>query len=64
MNIFLLRFEVVKHDTNSVVLRSKHNNKVVLYFNPLKVEFYIGDYLVTSFNSRQLLKFEHLRQKE
>lgn len=40
------------------------NSKVVLYANPLKVEFYIGDYLVTSFNSKQLLKFEHLRVKQ
>lgn len=48
-----------------VEIKSIHNdNRVILYSKPLKIEFYIGQYLVTSFNSRQLLKFEHLRMKE
>jgi hypothetical protein len=43
---------------------SKNDNRVIVYSKPLKIEFYIGQYLVSSFNSRQLLKFEHLRLKE
>ncbi len=58
------RFVIVKQDAHMVELKSERNSRVVLSADPLKVEFYIGDYLVLSFNSKQLLKFEHLRLKE
>lgn len=57
-------FEIVKQDSESIVLKSSLDNRAVLYSNPFKLEFYIGDYLVTSFNSKNLLKFEHLRTRD
>lgn len=57
-------FEVVKRDENLIELKTPLNNRVILFSNPLKLDFYIGDYLVTSLNSKNLLKFEHLRTKE
>lgn len=62
--LILNRFTIVKQDSNQVELKSSYNNRAILYANPLKLEFYIGDYLVSSFNSKHLLKFEHLRVKE
>lgn len=56
-------FIISKKDSDTVELKNGLNNKVILYANPLKAEFYIGDYLVTSFNSKNLLKFEHTRTK-
>ena len=58
------RFTIVKKDSNLVELKSSYNTRVILYFNPLKLEFYIDDYLVASYNSKSLLKFEHLRAKK
>ncbi|CAF0929444.1 unnamed protein product [Brachionus calyciflorus] len=57
------KFQVVRKDSNQIELKNGLNNRVVLYAYPLKAEFYIGDFLVTSFNSKNLLKFEHLRTK-
>lgn len=57
------KFQIVRQDPSQIELKNSLNNRVILYSNPLKVEFYIGDYLVTSFNSRNLLKFEHFRTK-
>lgn len=57
------KFVIVRKDSEIVELKNSLNNKVVLYSNPLRAEFYIGDYLVASFNSKNLLKFEHLRNK-
>jgi alpha 1,3-glucosidase len=58
------KLEIVKRDAGQIELKSAQDMRVILYANPLKVEFYIEDYLVTSFNSKNLLKFEHLRTKE
>jgi len=55
----------VRRDESLIELKSNEgNNRAILYARPFKLEFYIGDYLVTTFNSRQLLKFEHLRLRE
>jgi len=53
----------VKRDAAQIELKSNQSSRIILYANPLKVEFYIEDYLVTTFNSKNLLKFEHLRTK-
>lgn len=58
------KFKIIKNDQTLIELQSPLNNRVIVYLNPLKLEFYIGDYLVTSFNSKNLLKFEHLREKK
>lgn len=55
---------MVRRDSNAIELKSDLNSRVVLNSDPLKVEFYIDNYLVLSFNAKQLLKFEHLRAKE
>ena len=47
-----------------IELRSNINNRAILYSDPFKLDFYIEDYLVTSLNSKHLLKFEHLRAKK
>ena len=62
--IFNERLTVSKRDSNTIELKSEQNSRVVINAEPLKVEFYIGDYLVLSLNSKHLLKFEHLRVKE
>ena len=58
------RFTILKKDSNLVELKSSQNTRVILYLNPLKLEFYIDGYLVASYNSKSLLKFEHLRTKK
>jgi len=58
-----LRLEIVKRDAAQIELKSNQSSRIILNANPLKVEFYIEDYLVTTFNSKNLLKFEHLRTK-
>ena len=59
------KLEIVKQTSNVIELKSNQNkNRVILYSDPLKVEFYIDQYLVISLNSNQFLKFEHLRLKE
>jgi alpha 1,3-glucosidase len=57
------RLTIVKKDSNLVEMKSGHDSRVILYTTPLKLEFYIGDYLVVSYNSKSLLKFEHLRTR-
>lgn len=62
---FYLRLLVVKQDANMIEFKSSsNNNRAILYREPIRLEFFIGDYLVASFNSKNLLKFEHLRLKE
>lgn len=57
------RLEIVNRDDSHIELKSAQNNRVTVYARPLRVDFFIGDYLVTSLNSKNLLKFEHLRSK-
>ncbi len=56
---------MVKRDSNTVEVVSDENKslRVLVYSNPFKVEFYTDNQLVVAFNSKHLLKFEHLRTK-
>jgi hypothetical protein len=55
---------LVRKDSNLVELKSDGNTKVVLHASPFKLELYSDDNLIALFNSKNLLKFEHLRTKE
>lgn len=64
------KLEVVTKDDVSLTIqcdydnvKSKTKNKVVLTYNPFKLEFYMGDELVISANSKGLFTFEHMRNK-
>ena len=63
--MFHSRFKVVKRDEQAIELRSSVdvNQRVVVHTAPLKLEFLVGDELVSVFNARGLLKFEHYRNK-
>lgn len=39
------------------------SHKVLIAFNPFRVDIFTGDRLVVSANAREFLKFEHFRQK-
>jgi mannosyl-oligosaccharide alpha-1,3-glucosidase len=49
--------------TASEVIVVSGGNKAIIYNSPFKMEFYQGDTLSTSVNSRGLMTFEHLRVK-
>lgn len=49
--------------TSSDVTVISGENKAVVHFSPLTIDFYQGSTLVTSANSRGLMNFEHLRKK-
>lgn len=56
--------EVIKaSSTSSDVTVISGDNKAVVHFSPLSIDFYQGSTLVTSANSRGLMNFEHLRKK-
>ena len=62
------RLKVVKKDAQSLTIecdtdQSEKKNRVVLTYDPFKLDFYMGDRLVVSANSRGLFTFEHLRNK-
>jgi len=54
---------VLKQDKESVIL-GLGNNKAVLTYNPLRLDFYSGENLMVSANARGMLKYEHLRHKK
>lgn len=60
-----LPYEVLKVDTtsNSEITVHSGDNRAIIHFSPLKLEFYQGQTLITSVNSRGLMNFEHLRKK-
>jgi len=59
------KINIVKKDTSQIHLASvtDKNLKTIITTNPLKFEFFSSDVLITSINSKNLLKFEHLRTK-
>lgn len=59
---FRLRIET--HGSDSAEIVTSEGNKVVLTYEPFRLDVYIGKKdLVVSINSQGLLKFEHYRQK-
>ena len=62
------RLKVVKKDAQSLTIQcdtdqSDSKNQVVLTYDPFKLDFYMGDRLIVSANSRGLFTFEHMRNK-
>ena len=63
------RLSVVHKDDKSLTIQSESDgvqetkNKVVLTYDPFKLDFYSGDQLVVSANPRGLFTFEHMRDK-
>ena len=55
---------LIRRDTSQVELKSESNIKVVLNAKPFKLELYSNDVLIALINSKNLLKFEHLRLKQ
>jgi len=55
--------KVIAQDTNAVTLGLGAVSKAILTYSPLRVDFYNGENLVLSTNSRGMMKFEHLRHK-
>lgn len=57
--------EEVKRDENSVhlALTQSKENSVLINFKPLRLDFFKGENLIVSMNSRGLMRFEHLREK-
>jgi len=47
-----------------LTLKEAKESSVVINFKPFKVDFFKGSTLVISMNSRGLMRFEHLREKE
>lgn len=62
------RLKIVSKDDKSLKIQCDSNNgeaknQVVLTYDPFKIEFYMGDRLIISANSRGLFTFEHMRNK-
>lgn len=60
--IFFYRLELVQKSNDKLIVKSG-DNSVHIQAKPLRIDFYNGDDLVVSANSRGLLRFEFLRQK-
>lgn len=58
------RLNLIRKSANTIEIKSDTSIKAILYSTPFKLELYSGDYLIALFNSKNLLKFEHLRTKE
>lgn len=54
----------MRKDANQVELKSESKIKVILNAKPFKLELFSNDVLIALINSKNLLKFEHLRTKE
>jgi hypothetical protein len=62
--ILFLRITLVRKDANQVELKSESKIKVILNSKPFKLELFSNDVLIALINSKNLLKFEHLRTRE
>lgn len=57
-------YESIKvSSTATEVTITSNGNKAIVYTAPFRMEFYQGETLTTSVNSRGLMNFEHLRKK-
>ena len=57
------RYDEYESAPNSIHLKFK-NNTVKLTYEPFQLDFKVDQKVVTSFNSRGLMNFEHYREKE
>ncbi|ESO08740.1 hypothetical protein HELRODRAFT_74366 [Helobdella robusta] len=58
-------FKIIGRDSGKMTLSTaNNNNKVIIYFDPFQVNLLVDEKLVTSINSRGLLKVEHLRKRK
>jgi len=64
------RFKIISKDDSTLTIQcdsdndqGKEKNQVVLSYDPFKLDFYMGDRLIVSANSRSLFTFEHMRNK-
>eukprot|EP00088_Acartia_fossae_P032112 TRINITY_DN3291_c0_g1_i2.p1 TRINITY_DN3291_c0_g1~~TRINITY_DN3291_c0_g1_i2.p1 ORF type:complete len:896 (-),score=202.34 TRINITY_DN3291_c0_g1_i2:157-2844(-) len=57
--------EEVSRNENSIqlALKEARDNTVSVNFKPLRLDFFVGENIVMSLNSRGLMRFEHLREK-
>lgn len=53
----------VESKTDSLVIITSGDNKVVIETFPLKVDFYQNNLLSVSLNAKGLMRIEHLRPK-
>jgi mannosyl-oligosaccharide alpha-1,3-glucosidase len=59
-----LQHEIVEITTSLTEITMKSDsNKAVVKLSPLQIDFYRNEVLVVSINSKNLMKFEHLRMK-
>lgn len=58
----MCRLEIGERNQDHIAVQAG-NNKVVLTAEPLKLEFYQGDILVSVVNGKGLFAFEHYRTK-
>ncbi|VDO38547.1 unnamed protein product [Onchocerca flexuosa] len=63
-NLKTLDFKSVEINDNSTIIITANNAKVLLNYEPFRIDLFIKDELVISINPNNALKFEQFRKKE